>query len=47
LAAFAESGYAGAFSVEIEGQLGVKPRLEQVDEAMRQSRELLAELGLG
>jgi sugar phosphate isomerase/epimerase len=45
--ALAESGYAGAFSVEIEGQLGVKPQLEQVNEAMRQSREFLAALGLG
>ncbi len=47
LATLAESGYAGAFSVEIEGQLGVKPQLEQINEAMRQSRELLAEFGLG
>jgi hypothetical protein len=45
--ALAESGYAGAFSVEIEGQLGVKPQLEQVNEAMRQSREFLAAHGLG
>jgi sugar phosphate isomerase/epimerase len=47
LAAFAESDYAGSFSVEIEGQLGVKPRLDEINEAMRQSRELLAGLGLG
>ena len=46
LSMFAESGYAGAFTVEIEGQLGVTPQLEQVSEVMRRSRELLAELGL-
>ena len=44
---FAESGYADAFTVEIEGQLGITPQLEQVNQAMRQSRELLAEAGLG
>jgi len=47
LSMFAESAYTGAFTVEIEGQLGVTPQLEQLNEAMRQSRELLAELGLG
>ena len=46
LSTFRESGYAGAFTVEIEGQQGVTPQLEQVNEAMRQSREFLAELGL-
>jgi len=47
LSMFAESGYADAFTVESEGQLGITPQLEQVDQAMRQSRELLAEVGLG
>ena len=46
LSMFAESGYAGAFTVEIEGQLGITPQLEQVNEAMRQSRKFLAEVGL-
>jgi sugar phosphate isomerase/epimerase len=46
LSMFAESGYAGAFTVEIEGQPEVTPQLEQVNDAMRQSRELLAGLGL-
>jgi len=45
--ALLNTAVGGAFSVEIEGQLGVKPQLEQVNEAMRQSREFLAELGLG
>ena len=44
---FEESGHARAFTVEIEGQLGVTPQLEQVNQAMRQSREFLAEVGLG
>jgi len=47
LSMFAESGYADAFTVESERQLGITPQLEQVDQAMRQSRELLAEVGLG
>jgi sugar phosphate isomerase/epimerase len=47
LSMFAESGYVGAFTVEIEGQQGITPQLERVNEAMRQSRECLAELGLG
>jgi sugar phosphate isomerase/epimerase len=46
LGLFEQGGYAGPFSVEIEFQGGPGPDLETVNQAMRQSRQFLAGLGL-
>jgi sugar phosphate isomerase/epimerase len=47
LGLFEQVGYAGPFSVEVEFEGGPPPALEKVNEAMLQSREYLAGLGLG
>jgi len=47
LGLFAQAGYSGPFSVEVEFEGGPPPTLEKVNAAMRQSREFLAGLGLG
>lgn len=46
LGMFQQAGYAGPFSVEVEFQGGEGPPLEAIHQAMKRSREYLAQFGL-